>query len=212
MATVFADEYGLPIAGPDGEGKPVFTPDLIAFNGHAKCGHKDYPIEFFGRTCAARCSHESFFFERVYEPWPGQKQSESVISFESTRKRRPTLWGSFCKTEYKPYDVLVTCALLIIKHHLGNFVVVRSDGEDIDFDDARLLCFARLGYGDKYILDVQHGLIEGYRQMSDAIAHATLATRGCAMGDVSTTKSDASIEGAGGGTRGRCVQGDDTCS
>jgi hypothetical protein len=88
---------------------------------------------------------------------------------------RPTLFGSFCKTEFKPYDVLVTCSLLIIKHHLGNRAIVRTDGNERDWDDARILCFSRLGYGSEYTLDDDFGLMRGYFTVSDAIADANLA-------------------------------------
>ena len=40
---------------------------------------------------------------------------------------------SFCKTERKPYDPVVCATLIAIKHHLGEYVMVTSDG---DFDDA----------------------------------------------------------------------------
>ena len=38
----------------------------------------------------------------------------------------------FCKTARKPYDVVVCAALLAIKHHQGDNVEIRSDG---DFGD-----------------------------------------------------------------------------
>ena len=40
---------------------------------------------------------------------------------------------SFCKTARKPYDVVVCATLIAIKHHLGDYVSVSSDG---DFDNA----------------------------------------------------------------------------
>ena len=39
---------------------------------------------------------------------------------------------SFCKTARKPYDPVVCATLIAIKHHLGEYVSVRSDG---DFDN-----------------------------------------------------------------------------
>ena len=39
---------------------------------------------------------------------------------------------SFCKTARKPYDVVVCATLIAIKHHLGDYVSVSSDG---DFDN-----------------------------------------------------------------------------
>ena len=39
---------------------------------------------------------------------------------------------SFCKTARKPYDPVVCATLIAIKHHLGEYVSVNSDG---DFDN-----------------------------------------------------------------------------
>ena len=40
---------------------------------------------------------------------------------------------NFCKTNQMPYDPVVGATLIAIKHHLGNYVSVSSDGY---FDDA----------------------------------------------------------------------------
>lgn len=62
-------------------------------------------------------SHESFIFER------------EASGFE------------FCKTAQKPYDVLVTAALLIIRRYVGShWISISSDGERIDWLPAVRLC------------------------------------------------------------------------
>jgi hypothetical protein len=38
----------------------------------------------------------------------------------------------FCKTERKPYDVVVAAAVLRLKHHLGDAVDIGSDGRERD--------------------------------------------------------------------------------
>lgn len=40
---------------------------------------------------------------------------------------------SFCKTAYKPYDVVVTASLLALKDRLGDDVRLTSDGEPEDW-------------------------------------------------------------------------------
>lgn len=55
----------------------------------------------------------------------------------------------FCKTERKPYDVMVTAALIIAKHHLGDDIDVESDGGDEDWKAGRVLVQIALGYGDE---------------------------------------------------------------
>ena len=54
---------------------------------------------------------------------------------------------SYCKTEKLPYDLCVRCALVILKHHLGDNIKVTSDGTDEDWKDARNICNGCLGYG-----------------------------------------------------------------
>jgi hypothetical protein len=53
----------------------------------------------------------------------------------------------FCKTAFKPYDVAVTAALLIAKHHWGESFEIRSCGSDAQWWDAKLICQRVLGYG-----------------------------------------------------------------
>jgi len=159
---------GIPLAGSDGSGKPTLTPDLIVFNGLEKCGHDridlgiTWPTPDAGgvapgqdttsgtwfagallrqRTCGGDCSHESFVLERILKPGEWQKP-EAGKYFE------------FCKTAYKPYDLAVTAALIIAQHHLGNLIVVSSDGEEQHWFDAKQLCQMELGYGMDFHLHV----------------------------------------------------------
>ena len=54
----------------------------------------------------------------------------------------------------------MTAFLLIAHHHLGTAMVVRSDGEQAQWDDACLLCQWEFGYGAGYRLDSDRKLIE----------------------------------------------------
>ena len=53
---------------------------------------------------------------------------------QSRRSLSPEIHGfAFCKTERKPYDVVVCAAIMAIKHHQGDNVEISSDG-DFDYE------------------------------------------------------------------------------
>jgi hypothetical protein len=52
----------------------------------------------------------------------------------------------FCKTARKPYDVLVTASLLVLKAHLGDWLLLGSDGRWENWEAGAQLCVAVLGY------------------------------------------------------------------
>jgi hypothetical protein len=166
------EKAGIPLAGAGGSGKPELTDELIAFNGITNCGHKEsdkiaiaWPAKnasginesydgndafkgswFTGglldsRACSGDCSHETFCIEREYIPYDWQKPDKT------------DLWFCFCKTAYKPYDLIVQCALIIMKHYLKNDVVIHSDGDNDLWNDARGLTTIALGYGYDFKLD-----------------------------------------------------------
>ena len=58
--------------------------------------------------------HETFYFGRKSEQVSWREDQDWVFNF--------------CKTARKEYDGLVTAALLLAKHHLGNRIRVSSDG------------------------------------------------------------------------------------
>ncbi len=164
----------IPLAGWDGCGEPVLTDEAISLNGVEHCGHRerDYGIAwpapsmaedggtwFAGvlvseRTCDGDCSHETFLVRRVEDtpqPWRG-----------GLAEGRPEYF-SFCKTAYKPYDLIVTAAMIILKHHLGAAVYTSSDGDtahDHEWKDAMRLCQRELGYGADFVLDSQREGVE----------------------------------------------------
>ena len=80
---------------------PEVSGQLIAFNGPERSGH------------------ETFRFPRIRNPRrPGEHPKENG------------LWFDFCKTEHKPYDLLVTASLLTLKSYLGDSIKVWTDGRD----------------------------------------------------------------------------------
>ena len=57
---------------------------------------------------------------------------------------------SFTKTNRLPYDVCVRVALIILRHHQGQFFEVTSD--DVHWEEAGALCQEHLGYGQEFRL------------------------------------------------------------
>jgi hypothetical protein len=54
----------------------------------------------------------------------------------------------YVKTAFRPYDVAVTCVLLIAKRHLRDQFIIHSNGADPQWLDAKRICQLVLGYGD----------------------------------------------------------------
>ena len=61
--------------------------------------------------------------------------------------------ADFCKTARKPYDLAVTAALVVLKHHLRESITVGSDEVTGHFRPAKDLCQEILGYGEEFRLD-----------------------------------------------------------
>lgn len=53
-------------------------------------------------------------------------------NFATTFYREPGF--NFCKTARKPYDVVVTACLIVLKHRLGDYIDVSSDGYQHDWE------------------------------------------------------------------------------
>ncbi|WP_028598550.1 hypothetical protein, partial [Paenibacillus pasadenensis] len=118
------------------------------FNGRSACGHEDgfqldtnhfLPAK---RTCegALGCCYETFSFH----------QDTGELEKDGDRNGR---FFHFCKTAYKPYDFAVIVALIIVKHHFGQEVQVRSDGGTAYWADGMRFCQRHLGYGVDFCLD-----------------------------------------------------------
>jgi hypothetical protein len=60
--------------------------------------------------------------------------------------RTPELRGfNFCKTAQKPYDIVVTACLCVLKARLGDSVSVSSDGDPEEWEEGRLFANEVLG-------------------------------------------------------------------
>jgi hypothetical protein len=103
------------------------------------------------RACNGDCSYETFYFPRVLPD--RYKPVQRVIYYDLDG--RPAChdeqhigkYFQSCKTAFRPYDLAVTAFLVIAKHHLGEKILVESDGTIAHWMDAVKLCQNVLGYG-----------------------------------------------------------------
>ncbi len=161
---------GFKLGNSFGEDEPTITHMEISFNGLEKCGHPEnhnglqWPTKealgiasgnlmtqqetktgqwFAGsevntRVCGGSCAYETFSLER----------HQTLSEYE--RNEGKTKVFNCTKTNYQPYDLAVTVALIIAKHYLGDAIEVSSDGESKDWEDARIICQQFLSYGKEF--------------------------------------------------------------
>lgn len=166
---------GFKLANGLGEDEPTITYFEISFNGLDKCGHPknsnglQWPDKkalgiatgysrkqeetktgqwFAGsevntRVCSGSCSYETFTLE----------QHQPLSEYDRNQGRTKSF--ECCKTNYYPYDLAVTACLIIAKHYLGDQIIIKSDGEQKDFNDAMIICQQFLGYGSDFDLNNQ---------------------------------------------------------
>jgi hypothetical protein len=106
------------LRGPDGTGDPIISPTRLAFNGDA------------ARNGAA----DPFFFAQ-------DARVEGSASESDAREL------ASCDTALLPYDLAVCASLLIAKYHLGDALLLRSDGkvEELGWPLAREVAGTALG-------------------------------------------------------------------
>lgn len=115
------------VCGADGTGEPIINGLEVVFNGDAAAYHEN----------DGGLHHETFYMPRVLEPHPGQQPDERGRYFD------------FCKTARKPYDLVVTAALLAFAHHFpAPETLVNSDGDAGEWTAGLALCRRVLGYGE----------------------------------------------------------------
>lgn len=110
--------------GFQGPGHAVINCTFVAFNGRNG-----------GRSLLDDLAHETFYVPRRLTPSPHHSTDEHGRYFE------------FCKTSRKPYDLLVTAALIALTHHFPD-VNVLSDGKASDWKEGVELSRRVLNYGD----------------------------------------------------------------
>ena len=113
-----------PVAGLEGRPgtMPVLEDDHISFSGvNYNCVCPPGVPEIPG--CSSECSRGSWDRDHSFGTFhvnvgPGARLS---------RFHKDRYWFD-CKTRRKPYSVLAMAAMIALKHHLGNSVVMRSKG------------------------------------------------------------------------------------
>ena len=209
---------GVILADGAGENHPTISPTEICFNGLANCGHTERSLgivwpsktasgvsenkvdsklgeitkstwcggaELAGRACDGDCSHETFSLEQKLE-MEFEPQENSVYVNKQDKKSNKCFDST--KTAYKPYDLAVTVCLVIAKHHLGDDIVVESDGRIKHWKDAMQLCQQFLGYGLKFNLDTYGGEDENaVEQSGEDVTEVTVTLFGKNKEDVPTT-------------------------
>lgn len=91
----------------------------------------DDRIEFNG---FGKDSYETFYLPRLYKEEDTEHNDRELI-FQS------------CKTNRRPYDLLVCAALVVLKHHLGSGCRISGDDDYEGYRGGSLLCRQILGYG-----------------------------------------------------------------
>jgi len=173
------EAWGVVIKGPDGTGEPILTGEEVAFNGDANCGHPRRELgipwpddDAFGvgraatvsgqwfagallkrRTCNGDCSHETFYFPRVM-----LRDHHTALDYHFDS----------CKTAFKPYDLAVQAFLIVAKHHLGDEILISSDGDEQHWIDAQNLVDHTLGYGMDFDLLAEKEKVNGLHGTRDS--------------------------------------------
>lgn len=165
-----ASELGLRIAGPTGYGKPELSSSTVAFNGDRECGHRYFDFgEPWPTDSAEGFCNDNAVADGPY--WSGEHLNTRHCHggscaqgpFVIDRVFMPRHWtrseekGYFCKceTQYKPYDLIVTAALIRLKERLNDEVFINSDGREKAFEDAKRLCRELFGWPRHFELESQ---------------------------------------------------------
>ncbi len=166
-----AQDMGIRLAGPAGKGKPQIGGETIAFNGSTSCGHryrdlgkpfasptatgveeKEPPYDpkaepylsgpyLETRVCSGSCAGEPFFVDRIY----------LVRDWE--RPRHAGRYACSCDTHFRPYDLVVTAALVRLKERLGDAITISSENHLGGFEDAKRLCRELFGFASRFEIE-----------------------------------------------------------
>lgn len=105
----------------------------------------DALVRFNGR---GNKGYETFFFPRT------------VLDLRTASMHDGRVFG-FCKTEKRPYDLVVASVLLAAKYHFGDDILIDSDGDDEEWTEAKAICQEVLGYGGSFDAQLERRVIDG---------------------------------------------------
>ena len=91
-------------------------------------------------------------------------ETRTPIEPDPVKKSDHPYFGS-CKTRALPYDLVVMCCLIIAKSHLGNSFDARSDGDVVEWQQAREICEKHLGI--KSLIKNGDLYVEGYVSVTE---------------------------------------------
>lgn len=107
------------------------------------------------RTCDGTCDYETFWFPREVE----SKSFSPTIELDDHRRDGKMVYENrnhrgkdfeCTKTAFRPYDLAVCTFLIIAKHHLNDKLIIESDGEIPQWQDAIDIVFDAFGYGKDF--------------------------------------------------------------
>jgi hypothetical protein len=121
----WANENGIRVRDYQGEAEPDFNEAYFAINGDARAIDEEGERRDY--------SHETFHWAGIPTQTEWRKGEETIFDF--------------CKTNYKPYDAVVTAILIRAKHIYGSCVSVSSDGNWDEWAAGRMMY--ELVFGEK---------------------------------------------------------------
>lgn len=122
------NELGIYLGDAFGRHQAIINNDRITFNGRGEQANETF---------------ELVREMRKIPEWKKRPDSQvNGLIFEST------------KTSHKRYDLAVQICLIIAKEHFKDQIMVNSDGDILNWTEAKKLCQSILGYGFNFKLDV----------------------------------------------------------
>jgi len=165
---------GIALGDGGGDNSPVIEKDFISFNGHNQqpigiwttseslslvwpsdiasledmkadpTADKRDGMWFAGDTVSQRVApidNSTGYGSGSYETCSFE------LNIERSEHQEEPLIFDCCKTSYRPYDLTVTAVLIAFKYHFFSQVRIKTDGQEKDWMDGRILCNNLLGYG-----------------------------------------------------------------
>ncbi len=130
------------IAGPKGEGEPVVTASLVAFNGNihrSKVGTNPSAVAFELRKREDGTGIEAYNVQPVpSSTWVISEACESfsvpqVLQHNWGKPDENGMYWDSVKTAKMPYDEVVTAALVLLDYYFPQECAIRSDGKVKDW-------------------------------------------------------------------------------
>lgn len=151
---------------PESGQRLQITEDVIWFNGKPPEDHETFSL--YGKMSGyelARAKKLNETCDNMVEVRVVDGvETRTPIEPDPIKKSDHPYFGS-CKTSYKPYDLVVMCCLIIAKSHLGNSFDARSDGDVVEWQQAREICEKHLGI--KSLIKNGDLYVEGYVSVTE---------------------------------------------